>query len=67
MMMLVGGFLFIKGTDGVDNIGIGLGNIIGGVVTINQVATSHVASIGSFIFVVDGGIIPYTISFSLRR
>ena len=65
--MLVGGVGLKKGSNGVDKGHIILGNIMEGTVTKNQVASSHGSSIGSFVFVVDGGRITYAVSFFLSR
>ena len=58
---------FNKGTDGAYDVGIGLVNIMEGTVIKNQVDPSHGMLIGSFISVVDGGIILYATSFLIRR
>ena len=46
---------FNKGSDSIDDVDIGLRDIIEGTGTNNLVAPSHGASIGYFIVVVDGG------------
>ena len=58
---------FMKGSDGVENVDIGLDEIMEDTCSINQVDPSHGASIGSFVIVVDGGRIPCAIDFSLSR
>ena len=57
----------MKGSDGVENVDIGLDEIMEDTCSINQVDPSHGASIGSFVIVVDGGRIPCAIDFSLSR
>ena len=56
---------FNKGSDGIDNIDMGLGDIIEGPDTKNQVDPSHGASISNFTILVHGGDILYKIYFFL--
>ena len=58
---------FNKGSGVIDNVGIGLGKIMEGMGTNNQVDPSHGASIVSFITAADGGGIPWVMQLLMRR
>ena len=58
---------FNKGSNGVDVVNIGHGDIMQVTGTNYWVATYHGALIGSFVIVVDGGRITQIIYFSIRR
>ena len=58
---------FNKGFNIIEDIDIGLWNIVEGMGTNNRVSPDHRALIGSTIIVVDGGRIPQKKYFSLRR
>ena len=55
-----------KGGDSIDDVYIGLGVIVKGMGTKNHVGTSHGVPIGSSVILIDGGRIPWAISFLLR-
>ena len=52
---------FNKGSNSIEDVGIGLGGIMDAPMRRSTFAPYHGASIGSFVVVVDGGGIPYMI------
>ena len=50
--------MFKKGGDGIEDVGIGLGDIVEGIGINNQLSPPHVSPIGSSVIVVDGGNTP---------